>query len=143
MAPAGEKHTTRRSVSVSTIVLRGVSNRCPNCGARSLFSGVLRASERCRDCSLLFEREEGFFLGAMVVNYTLSTLLGVVAPSALLLAGQLAPVQAFAVAIALCLTLPLLFYRASKSLWLMTYYAFVPGDLPANGGGEIEGAQRP
>ncbi len=29
---------------------------------------------------------------------------------------------------------PMLFYRSSRSWWLMNYYIFLPRQLPANGG---------
>jgi hypothetical protein len=35
---------------------------------------------------------------------------------------------------ALALLVPLLFYRTSWSLWLMGYFYFLPGKLPANHG---------
>lgn len=129
----------RGRVSVGQIIARGLSLRCPNCGARSLFRGLLTVNERCRQCGLLFEREEGFFLGAMVYNYTFTALIAGVVPCVILLAGlAYAPlssqVRLFVIAVIAGATLPVLFYRPSKSLWLMTYYAFLPGDLPANGG---------
>jgi uncharacterized protein (DUF983 family) len=121
-------------VSAWQVVGRGLSFRCPNCGAYGLFAGLLTMQSRCPHCSLLFEREEGFFLGAMVVNYILSALLAVEAPCLLLLAGVLSPALAVGIVIGLCLLLPFLFYRPAKSLWLMTYYGLFPRHLPANGG---------
>jgi hypothetical protein len=34
---------------------------------------------------------------------------------------------------------PALFYRSSRSWWLMNYYIFLPHHLPANGGSGREG----
>ena len=128
-----------RPVSVWRIIARGLTLRCPNCGARSLFRRILTMNERCQRCGLLFEREEGFFLGAMVFNYTFTALIAGVVPCIILLAGlAYAPlidqIRLFVIAVAAGATLPFLLYRPTKSLWLMTYYAFLPGDLPANGG---------
>jgi uncharacterized protein (DUF983 family) len=122
--------------------------RCPNCGARSLFRRLLGMNERCFRCGLLFEREEGFFLGAMVFNYTLTALIAGVVPCVILLAGlAYAPlsqqIELFAAAVAAGATLPFLLYRPSKSLWLMTYYAVLPGDLPANGGRQEKNERQP
>ena len=47
---------------------RALLKRCPLCGAGKLFTGWFRMKERCPGCGYLFEREEGFFLGAYVIN---------------------------------------------------------------------------
>lgn len=132
-----QREVSRRPVTVAQSIARGLTLRCPNCGARTLFKGIWSMNERCPVCGLLFEREEGFFLGAVVINYTPTALIAVVVPCFLLLAGLgTAPfreqVELFIAVLVAAALLPFLFYRPSKSLWLMTYYAFVPGDLPAN-----------
>jgi uncharacterized protein (DUF983 family) len=128
-----------RKVSRLQVIARGLTLRCPNCGARSLFRRPLAMHERCARCGLLFEREEGFFLGAMVFNYTVTAIIAGVVPCIILLSGlALAPlaeqVRLFLIAVTLGITLPFLLYHPSKSWWLMTFYFFLPGDLPANGG---------
>ena len=124
------------NVNATLILRRGLTGRCPNCGANSLFSGLLRSAERCRSCALKFEREPGFFLGATVINYTLT--LALLLPPVLVgvFMGRLAVAPALVWAVAWCILFPLLFYRPSKSLWLMTYYLFFPRQLPANGGSD-------
>jgi len=47
---------------------RGLTRRCPVCGSGHLFEGWFRMKERCPRCTYRFEREEGLFLGAYVVN---------------------------------------------------------------------------
>lgn len=37
-----------------------------------MFAGALRMHERCPVCDLRFEREPGYFVGAMYVSYALS-----------------------------------------------------------------------
>src|SRR5712691_549838 len=51
--------------------------RCPRCrqGAiyrKSLWRGWLAMHERCPVCGLKFDREPGYFLGAMYVSYALT-----------------------------------------------------------------------
>ena len=53
----------------------------------------------------------------------------------LVVAGAVNVGVAVAIMAAWCVLFPLVFYRTSKSLWMMTYYFALPGDLPANGGG--------
>ena len=48
---------------------RGVRRRCPRCGAKDIFVNRFKLMERCPRCDLLYEREEGFWLGAYVINF--------------------------------------------------------------------------
>jgi uncharacterized protein (DUF983 family) len=125
-------------VSRAQIIVRGLTNRCPNCGAPTLFKqGTLfQLNRECSHCGFQFEREndEGFFLGSMSLNYGV-TLVGFLTPVLLLwyykvIGDTLAIVLAGIGAIGF----PALFYRSSRSLWLMNYYFFLPHHLPANGG---------
>jgi len=59
-------------------VLRGLAKRCPRCGERDLFVHWLRIRDRCPRCRLRLEREEGGFLGAMTINYSVTTLAWVI-----------------------------------------------------------------
>ncbi len=58
---------------------RGVCKRCPLCGTGKLFTRWFRMKERCPGCGYLFEREEGFFLGAYVINYGIGSAIVAVA----------------------------------------------------------------
>jgi uncharacterized protein (DUF983 family) len=120
------------AVTRPDILWRGLTMRCPNCGGRTLVHRWLRVPDECTRCGLRFEREEGFFLGAVVINYTVT---GVVLLAPLLVAvfrGQIEVVPAMALGVVWCLVFPVLFYPYSKSLWLLTYYVFFPNHLPAN-----------
>jgi uncharacterized protein (DUF983 family) len=51
--------------------------RCPRCRSGkmfhySIFRGFPKMYERCPACNLKFEREQGYFLGAMYISYGLS-----------------------------------------------------------------------
>jgi len=93
--------------------------RCPRCLKGAVFGGLLTVRERCDVCALKFEREPGYFVGAMYVSYALA-----VAVMALLflLIRRLRPLWPdFAVVCAaLPLFLPLvpLIIRYSKIIWL-------------------------
>ena len=120
------------------IVTRGLTNRCPNCGARTLFkTGTLfQINRECPACSFQFERnnDEGFFLGSMSLNYGV-TLVGFLVPVMLLAFFKVIGTTAAIVLAGVGAVLfPALFYRSSRSWWLMNYYFFFPHHLPANGG---------
>ena len=122
------------TVTRGQIAARGLTHRCPNCGGRTLFSpGRPFTVERaCRDCGLPIERDEGSFLGAVSLNYGV-TVCGVLVPLCLAyllgwIGGRSAAITAGLVAV----FFPILFYRSSRSWWLMNYYLVLPGHLPAN-----------
>ena len=103
------------------VLWRGFTKRCPRCGAGHLFNGWFDLKPYCPGCSYKFEREEGFFLGAYVINLGISEL-GVVAVVVALIvreaqgrAGSLVPWLLGAAA--LQLVLPVLFYPFSKTIW--------------------------
>jgi uncharacterized protein (DUF983 family) len=122
------------SVSRGQILVRGLTNRCPNCGGKTLFqSGRLFAVNRsCPRCGLPIERDEGSFLGAMSLNYGVTILLFLVPVLLLYLAGALSGLVAALLAGVGAVAVPALLYRSSRSWWLMNYYFFVPHHLPAN-----------
>ena len=55
-----------------------VRQRCPRCRQGPIFGGLIRTNEYCPQCGLRFEREQGYFLGAMYFSYALAT--GVLLP---------------------------------------------------------------
>jgi len=110
------------SPSTARMLARGLGRRCPRCGQGRLFTRWVRMVERCPRCRYRFEREEGFFLGAFVVNFGVTEgLLLVVAlvPFIALRAAGRAPDTAtfVAVALAVAVVAPAAFYPFSRTLW--------------------------
>jgi uncharacterized protein (DUF983 family) len=51
-----------------------VTFSCPRCLQGKLFTGLVTMPDNCPVCGLRFEREPGYFSGAMYVSYTLAVL---------------------------------------------------------------------
>src|SRR5215467_6398474 len=72
-----------RPLAKSSILVDILHQRCPRCRTgkifrSSIFLGFPNMNETCPVCGLRFEREQGYFLGAMYVSYLLaSVVLGV------------------------------------------------------------------
>ena len=47
---------------------RGLRQRCPVCGKGKVFAGLFKTYERCPNCNFYFEREEGYYTGAVAIN---------------------------------------------------------------------------
>lgn len=49
--------------------------RCPTCGRGRVYERGLKMNSRCPECGLIFEREEGYFMGALYISYGTATLI--------------------------------------------------------------------
>ncbi len=116
------------------IISRGLTNRCPNCGGRTLFKpGTLfEVNEACSQCGLRIERDEGGFLGALSLNYGVTLVCFLVPVMLLGVYHVISYTTAAVVAAVGALVFPALFYRSSRSWWLMNYYLVLPHHLPTN-----------
>jgi len=101
------------------VLARALTRRCPRCGGAGLFRRWLKVNPRCPRCSLRLEREEGGFLGAMVINYAVTAAVWLVVLVAWL-ALDLPEVHVAALtitSIAIAVLVPLAFYPFSKTVW--------------------------
>jgi DNA-directed RNA polymerase subunit RPC12/RpoP len=124
-------------VSRLQVVARGLRNRCPNCGGKTLFrEGTLfQTNSACPSCGLKIERDEGFFIGSMSINYGVTLCLFLTPLMILAYKGVIGTTPAIVIAGVGALGFPVLFYRSSRSWWLMQYYLLFPLHLPANKAG--------
>jgi hypothetical protein len=103
------------------MVARGLVRHCPRCGGGHLFAGWVRLKPRCPTCGLHFEREEGFWLGAYVINMALGES-GLVVFFIVLIAvafngGRIDPLPFGTAAVLICVGGPLLTYPISRTAW--------------------------
>jgi uncharacterized protein (DUF983 family) len=118
------------------IITRGLTNCCPNCGARTLFKAgtLFQVNKECPACGLKIERanDEGFFLGSLSLNYGVTLVVFLVPVMLLAYNDVISTTTAVVLAGVGSILFPALFYRSSRSWWLMNYYIFLPHHLPAN-----------
>lgn len=102
---------------------RGCALICPRC-PEPLFTGPFRMHERCPGCGYLIEREQGYFVGAIYINYAITVII--------CLGGYLLTEIYFAPGLAthliiwggLCILIPLFSFRYSRAIWLNADYFF-------------------
>jgi uncharacterized protein (DUF983 family) len=92
--------------------------RCPRCGQGVLFRSWFRMRSQCDWCGLVYEREPGFFLGSVYVNYGLTAVLTTVIYFSLLAGDVASPDTLLWCMVAFCVLFPILFFRHARSLWL-------------------------
>jgi uncharacterized protein (DUF983 family) len=112
----------------SEVLARVVRLRCPHCGVGRLYEGLFRMRPACAVCGFHFEREPGFFVGAIYLNYAVTVLIGL---GGVLLLDTLRPMplrQQLLVALPLMVLVPLCFFRYARSAWLgLNYVVSRPG----------------
>lgn len=120
------------------IVARGLTHCCPNCGARTLFKAgkLFETNKDCSACGFTIERanDEGFYLGSASLNFGMTITLYLVPVMLLAYFRVIGETAAIVLAGVGAIGFPVLFYRSSRSWWLMNYYILFPHHLPANGG---------
>jgi len=91
-----------------------------------LYRSVFRMNTHCEYCGLIYEREQGYFIGAIYINViaTESLLLGTLLIYGLV-TGTISQ-TILTVLIVLAIVLPLMFYHHSRSLWLCLDHVLNP-----------------
>jgi len=106
------------------MLVRASVRHCPRCGSGKLFAGYFRLKDRCPRCDYLFAREEGFWLGAFVVNFVVAE--GVIFILMFAFIFRLAATQGaeqdsmvpwLVVGVVLAIAAPVVFYPFSKTIW--------------------------
>lgn len=101
--------------------------RCPRCRRGPVFSGWLRMSEACPACGHRFEREPGYFVGAMYISYALAVATYLAAALAIhWLAPQWSAGPVLASALPPLLVLAPVIHRYSRVLWMHLDWAIHP-----------------
>jgi uncharacterized protein (DUF983 family) len=116
------------TVSVGAMLRRALGLRCPACGTGSIFSGWFAMRETCPHCGLRFEREQGYFVGAIYVNYAVTAVACLGVPILLDTLLGLAMWTQVAIGAALAVVVPVGFFRYARSLWLGIDYMVTAAD---------------
>ena len=98
------------------LLTRALRRRCPHCGVGKVYEGFSQL-EKCSHCHFRFNREYGYFLGALIVAYAV---LGGTALTAMLILASLGAHPAIALGLPLgigTIALPF-FIPLSRTLWM-------------------------
>jgi uncharacterized protein (DUF983 family) len=134
-----------------TMIGRGLRRRCPNCGTIA-FSGWFRMHVTCPGCGIEFEREQGYWVGAVTIN-TVVTFVSFVGLFVILTVVTWPDVPWTGVMVATLgvnLIVPVIFYPVSKTLWSaieISWHPLEPDELAAarrrTGTGDADGLGGP
>jgi uncharacterized protein (DUF983 family) len=116
-----------RAISRTALVLgRAVRLRCPRCGEGRLFTTWFRMPVACTFCGLRFERAQGYFVGAIYVNYGITVLIAMVGYFALWTTTRISTAGQLTLWVPFVVLFPVWFFRYSRSVWLALEYLLNP-----------------
>jgi uncharacterized protein (DUF983 family) len=129
-----QKHSKRQ------ILMKGLRLKCPRCGEGQMFSGMFKMRLECGNCRFRFEREAGYFVGAMYISYGATIFIAFAGYFALDYFTPISFLTNFILWVAFCALFPIFFFRYSRSLWLSFDYIFNPSE-PSDS--QQEGTRQP
>lgn len=107
----------KRERNIAGTLLRCLRLRCPVCGDSWIVQSPFRVRHHCPVCGALYQREDGFFVGALTINVVTTELIILVLYFACLF--LLNSYQAILVILLVVgLLFPVAFYHHSWSIWL-------------------------
>lgn len=105
--------------------------RCPRCRRGAVYQGIIKMHNACAYCGFRFDREEGYYTGAMYASYFLAVgALAVIGVLVWLLLGNILSANQGMLLAALVFlpTVPFLF-RYSRIIWLYIDVLVDPSQL--------------
>lgn len=111
---------------IFSLLASGLRLRCPRCGAGSLFRKPFSMHENCQNCGLKFEREQGYFVGAIYINYAATIAIAVPGFFILDTFTSMTIDQQLMIWVPFAVIFPLLFFHHSRALWLVLDHLFNP-----------------
>jgi uncharacterized protein (DUF983 family) len=100
--------------------------KCPRCGVGGLYRRPFSMHDSCPHCGLKFEREQGYFVGAIYVNYAATVAIAVPGFFILDAFTSITINQQLALWIPFAVIFPLIFFHHSRSLWLFLDHLLNP-----------------
>jgi uncharacterized protein (DUF983 family) len=109
------------------MMLRGVTRRCPRCGSGGLFHKWFKMVPDCPRCGLHFEREEGYWTGAIAVNtIIIGAIFAIVFITAMVLTVPNIPWLPILAAVLPIMAIgPFVIYPFSKTIWVAIDLGFL------------------
>lgn len=104
--------------------------KCPNCKKGNIFSDsgnmllfrIPKMNTRCMECNFKFEKETGFFFGAMFVSYALAAAEMMISLVVFWYFIDLSPFRVFLMIALIAVLLSTINFRVSRAIWIYMFY---------------------
>jgi uncharacterized protein (DUF983 family) len=104
--------------TLRTAFERAIKLKCPACGLASIVERPFHVLHHCHECHVIFKREDGFFVGAILANVVITELIVLVVCFFFLLVLDVAYERVLWLLFALAVIFPVAFFHHSWSFWL-------------------------
>ena len=112
-------------------ILSVIKGKCPNCKKEKIFNKkgnllffkIPKMNASCPNCDFLFEKEAGFFFGAMFVSYALIVIEAVTLFVLLNVFFSLSFIYTFIAIIILITLIGTINYRLARIIWIYLFYS--------------------
>jgi uncharacterized protein (DUF983 family) len=121
-APGTQRLDVVPRAGAGTVLRRALALRCPACGTTALYARRFVMRPRCAACGLEYEPEQGFFVGAIYVNYAVTATVGLGSVLVLDAFWPMSLTAQLLVAVPLMALVPIVFFHHARSLWLAITY---------------------
>jgi uncharacterized protein (DUF983 family) len=108
----------RERPRIGLTIWRSLKLRCPVCDHASIVARPFNLKHRCDACSVIFKREEGFFVGAIMANVVATEVLIVVIYLACITLTNFNERVVLPILFVVGISFPLAFYHHAWALWL-------------------------
>lgn len=112
-----------------TLFWRALRLRCPRCGGSPVFRGWFRMNPDCDTCGLHYERDPGYFLGSIYINYGLTALVVAIAYPVLVFGYGIRSDRVLWPMVGFCVLFPIWFFRYARCLWIAFDQAIDPSPV--------------
>jgi uncharacterized protein (DUF983 family) len=117
------------------MIRRALRRRCPRCGGTA-FDTWFGMKDHCPECGLRFEREPGYWVGAVTINTVVIFFTFLVVFGGLVVTTwpEVPWPLVLVVTIVVNVSVPVLFYPMSKTVWLaleMSWHPLEPAEIEA------------
>jgi uncharacterized protein (DUF983 family) len=113
--------------SRTTFLWRGLTLACPRCGDRHIHKNYFSIVRNCPTCDLKFEKEHGYWTGALAFNFVMTGSIVILALAVGLIATapDIAVVPVIIILVPLAVLLPIIFYPFTHTVWMAIDYGFL------------------
>ncbi len=117
-----------------TMLGRALRKRCPRCGGSNIFRTFGELHTDCPTCGLRFEREQGYWVGSMIINtiVTFGLLIAVLVGGMLILWPDVPWTPLFIATLLVAGLTPVLFHPRSRTVWMAIEMSYHPVETDAD-----------
>jgi len=113
--------------SRATFIWRGITHACPRCGNRKTHTKYFSIKKNCEECGLKFEKEHGYWTGALAINFIITG--GLIALGLLIGLVSTAPdipvIPLMAILLPIAIIVPIVSYPFTHTVWMAIDHGFL------------------